>query len=200
MNTRPLPLALSAVALATAALWAPQALAHGGAAKMVPLKKAAKEANATVQWDSFAQLFTVSRNSTLVRVKPGASTAQVNGAPLRLADVGLRRSAARFAAAVSPGQAPRPGPDAPLETLIAAYDVHVGTPDDVIASLRADTALARVSDIVVQVHSIDPPHNAILRSIELTAAHVAPALGWRRADLQAPSSLPAVRAGLLQAA
>ena len=84
MNTRPLPLALSAVALATAALWAPQALAHGGAAKMVPLKKAAKEANATVQWDSFAQLFTVSRNSTLVRVKPGASTAQVNGTPLRL--------------------------------------------------------------------------------------------------------------------
>lgn len=84
MNTRPLPLALSAVALATAALWVPQALAHGGAAKMVPLKKAAQEANATVQWDSFAQLFTVSRNSTLVRVKPGASTAQVNGAPLRL--------------------------------------------------------------------------------------------------------------------
>ncbi|MGI9217771.1 MAG: stalk domain-containing protein, partial [Hydrogenophaga sp.] len=84
MNTRPLPLALSAVALATAALWAPQALAHGGAAQMVPLKKAAQDANATVQWDSFAQLFTVSRNSTLVRVKPGASTAQVNGAPLRL--------------------------------------------------------------------------------------------------------------------
>ena len=84
MNTRPLPLALSALALATAALWTPQALAHGSAANMVPLKKAAKEANATVQWDSFAQLFTVSRNSTLVRVKPGASTAQVNGAPLRL--------------------------------------------------------------------------------------------------------------------
>lgn len=84
MNHRPLPLALSAVALATAALWAPQALAHGGAAQMVPLKKAAQDANATVHWDSFAQLFTVSRNSTLVRVKPGASTAQVNGAPLRL--------------------------------------------------------------------------------------------------------------------
>lgn len=84
MNHRPLPLALSAVALATAALWAPQALAHGGAAKMVSLKKAAQDANATVHWDAYAQLFTVSRNSTLVRVKPGASTAQVNGAPLRL--------------------------------------------------------------------------------------------------------------------
>jgi hypothetical protein len=59
-----------------------------------------------------------------------------------------------------------------------------------------------VSDIVFQVHSIDPPHAAILRSIELTAAQVAPALGWRRADAStpAPSSLPAARAGLLQAA
>ncbi len=84
MNTRPLPLALSAVALATAGLWAPQALAHGGGAQMVPLKKAAQDANATVHWDAYAQLLTVSRNSTLVRVKPGASTAQVNGAPLRL--------------------------------------------------------------------------------------------------------------------
>lgn len=85
MTTRSLPLALSAIALATTTLWAPPALAHGGSAQMVPLKKAAKDANATVHWDAYAQLFTVSRNSTLVRVKPGAPTAQVNGAPLRLA-------------------------------------------------------------------------------------------------------------------
>ena len=124
---------------------------------------------------------------------------------LRWAEAGLRRVALRHAA--QPSQwAARVDPQAQLADLIAAYDVHVGTPDEVIASLRADTALARVSDIVFQVHSIDPPHNAILRSIELTAAHVAPALGWRRADeststsTPAPSSLPAVRAGLLQAA
>lgn len=84
MTTRSLPLALSAVALAAAALWAPQALAHGGSARMVPLKKAAKDFNATVHWDSYARVFTLSRNSTLVRVKPGAKTAQVNGATLRL--------------------------------------------------------------------------------------------------------------------
>ena len=100
---------------------------------------------------------------------------------LRLAEAGLRRAAARFAAAaLQPGQAPRPGPDAPLADLIAGYDVHVGTPDDVIASLKADTALARTTDIVFQVHSVDPPHAHILRSIELTATHVAPALGWAR--------------------
>ena len=55
-----------------------------------------------------------------------------------------------------------------------------GVFDDVIASLRADTALARTTDIVFQVHSVDPPHAQILRSIELTATHVAPALGWVR--------------------
>jgi len=56
----------------------------------------------------------------------------------------------------------------------------VGSPEDVIASLRADSTLARVTDLVCQVHSVDPPHEAILRSIELTATVVAPALGWTR--------------------
>jgi hypothetical protein len=32
----------------------------------------------------------------------------------------------------------------------------------------------------MQVHSIDPPHPFILRSIELMAEKVAPALGWVR--------------------
>ena len=65
---------------------------------------------------------------------------------------------------------------------IAAMDIHIGTPDDVIASLRADTALARATDLTVQSHSIDPPHPFILRSIELVAEAVAPALGWVRSD------------------
>ena len=60
--------------------------------------------------------------------------------------------------------------------------MHVGTPDDVIASLRADSTLERVTDLVFQVHSIDPPHPMILRSIELIAKTVAPALGWRGAE------------------
>jgi putative FMN-dependent luciferase-like monooxygenase len=89
--------------------------------------------------------------------------------------------------AAPPGGAPCPcigrplpacGPPGALERLIEAYDVHLGTPDEVIASLQADTALARTTDLVFQVHSIDPPHAAILRSLELTARIVAPALGW----------------------
>lgn len=58
--------------------------------------------------------------------------------------------------------------------------MHLGTAAQVSATLQADTALARVTDLAFQVHSIDPPHPYILRSIELIARHVAPALGWVR--------------------
>ena len=58
--------------------------------------------------------------------------------------------------------------------------IHVGTPEDVVASLRADSTLERVTDLVFQVHSVDPPHPFILRSIELVAEKVAPALGWSK--------------------
>ncbi|MDM0084407.1 putative FMN-dependent luciferase-like monooxygenase [Variovorax sp. J31P179] len=95
---------------------------------------------------------------------------------LRLAERGLRRSVARF------GDPSRPGADASLQELIAGYDVHVGTVEDVIASLSADRVLDRVTDIVFQVHSVDPPHPLILRSIELIATRVAPALGWSRQE------------------
>jgi len=77
-----------------------------------------------------------------------------------------------------------------LDEIVAAFDVHLGTPDEVIASLRADGTLDRVTDVVVQVHSVDPPHPFILRSIELFACEVAPALGWsqpRRSAETVPS-------------
>src|SRR6266850_516774 len=67
-----------------------------------------------------------------------------------------------------------------LDAMIVAMDVHLGTPDRVIASLQTDSALVRATEIAVQVHSIDPPHPFILRSIELVAKVVAPAFGWGR--------------------
>jgi primary-amine oxidase len=73
--------------LATAlalALGAGNALAHGGAAHMVPLKKTVEDFGATVRWDGFGGVFTISRNGTLVRVKPGSKTALINGQPLQL--------------------------------------------------------------------------------------------------------------------
>ena len=64
--------------------------------------------------------------------------------------------------------------------MITAFDTHVGTSDDVSASLRSDSTLERVTDLVFQAHSVDPPHPYILRSIELVAEKVAPALGWTK--------------------
>jgi putative FMN-dependent luciferase-like monooxygenase len=91
---------------------------------------------------------------------------------LRLADIGLSRVVDHLVAVgfAAPGRS--------FPELITALDMHVGTPDDVIASLRADRTLDRVTDLVFQVHSVDPPHAHILRSIELIARTVAPALGW----------------------
>jgi hypothetical protein len=46
--------------------------------------------------------------------------------------------------------------------------------------MRADSPLARATDLTVQLHSIDPPHPFILRSIELVADVVTLALGCPR--------------------
>ncbi len=102
---------------------------------------------------------------------------------LRFADVGLRRNADRLVRAghTLPGQS--------LADLVAAFDVHLGRPEDVLASLTADSILERATDIVFQVHSIDPPHPYILRSIELIAKEVAPALGWRGAHAAKDAAL-----------
>jgi putative FMN-dependent luciferase-like monooxygenase len=100
---------------------------------------------------------------------------------LRLAQIGLARQQARYAAIGRGGFVEGMS----VHDQIAAMDIHIGTPDEVIASLRADSALARATDLTVQVHSIDPPHPYILRSIELVAEAVAPALGWVRDDLAA---------------
>ncbi|KML71589.1 putative FMN-dependent luciferase-like monooxygenase [Pectobacterium peruviense] len=96
---------------------------------------------------------------------------------LSLAEKGLNRSAARSGTF-------RAIPHDSIEALIASFDSHVGTAQDVTASLRADSSLERATDVTFQVHSIDPPHALILRSLELIATQVAPALGWKPAVKQ----------------
>jgi putative FMN-dependent luciferase-like monooxygenase len=73
-------------------------------------------------------------------------------------------------------------PTGSLDDIIATFDVHMGTVDEVIESLSRDTTLNRVTDVAGQVHSVDPPHPLILRSIELFATKVAPAMGWVKQD------------------
>jgi putative FMN-dependent luciferase-like monooxygenase len=94
----------------------------------------------------------------------------------RLAEIGLGRHRARLARL---GRAT--GDGSGLDAMIVAMDAHLGSPDRVIASLQTDSALTRATEVAVQVHSIDPPHPFILRSIELVAEVVAPAFGWGRA-------------------
>ena len=92
---------------------------------------------------------------------------------LRYAEVGLRRAAEGFR---RQGQT-IPGDDS-IEELIAALDTHLGTPEQVAESLAADATLARATEVAFQVHSVDAPHEQVLRSIELFAEQVAPALGY----------------------
>jgi len=95
---------------------------------------------------------------------------------LRFAEAGLRRAAEGFR---------RSGhriPGDSLDELITATDTHLGTPEDVVRSLAADSTLARATEIAFQVHSVDAPHDFVLRSIELFASEVAPALGWAARD------------------
>ncbi|MBX9701896.1 MAG: putative FMN-dependent luciferase-like monooxygenase, partial [Acetobacteraceae bacterium] len=94
---------------------------------------------------------------------------------LRFAEIGLRRYQARLAERGHASDV-----HLPVEELIRRQDVHTGTPEEVVASLRSDRVMDRATDLAVQVHSIDPPHPLVLRSIELVARAVGPALGLPR--------------------
>ena len=88
---------------------------------------------------------------------------------LELAEPGLRTLAAT-----------QPGFDAAgasIQELIAVTDTHVGTAEQVAASLAADASLPRVTDVSCQVHSIAAGHELTLRSLELLATEVAPRAG-----------------------
>ncbi|MDR1634184.1 MAG: putative FMN-dependent luciferase-like monooxygenase [Bifidobacteriaceae bacterium] len=91
---------------------------------------------------------------------------------LALAEEGLARFATVFE------RTGQPLPDGGIEGLIAATDTHLGTPEQVAESLASDPTLAHADEVAFQVHSVDPPPDLVLRSIELFATVVAPALGW----------------------
>lgn len=61
-----------------------QVMAHGEAAKMLPLSEAMNAVGATVEQDQYAGVYTVSKNSTYARIKPNSNTIQINGKPLKI--------------------------------------------------------------------------------------------------------------------
>ncbi|WP_454301482.1 putative FMN-dependent luciferase-like monooxygenase [Salana multivorans] len=73
-------------------------------------------------------------------------------------------------------------PAGSLEQLIAASDTVTGTSEQVTEQLAQDTVLREVTDLLVQVHSVDPVHELVLRSHELLATEVAPQLGRELAE------------------
>src|SRR5690606_15494430 len=88
---------------------------------------------------------------------------------LELADRGLRALAASMFGVDPEGLS--------IDELARLTDTHIGTPDEVAASLLADETLSLASDVSFQVHSVDATHELTLRSIELLASDVAPRLG-----------------------
>jgi len=68
--------------------------------------------------------------------------------------------------------------DLSVPELLTRAHIHIGSPGDVIASLQADRLLAVATDLILQVHPVDPSHEKTLRSLSLIATEVAPALGW----------------------
>ena len=70
-------------------------------------------------------------------------------------------------------------PEMTIDEIVARSDFHIGDPEDVIASLRADQLLPVATDVTFQVHPVDDSPTKTLRSFELVAREVAPALGWR---------------------
>ena len=73
-----------ALAIALCCAWQSPVFAHGSEAHMVPMDKTLQTFGADVQWDDYAQMFTITKDGAFVKVKPGAKTAIVNGKTLKL--------------------------------------------------------------------------------------------------------------------
>ncbi|MGE3908871.1 MAG: LLM class flavin-dependent oxidoreductase [Chloroflexota bacterium] len=74
------------------------------------------------------------------------------------------------------GQLP---PGLTLDEAYSRIHIHHGHPDEVIASIREDRLFPMSTELICQVQPGDPTQAQILKSMELLAREVAPALGWR---------------------
>jgi len=63
-----------------------------------------------------------------------------------------------------------------LDDFIGQFDAHIGDPQEVLNSLQQDSSLQRVTDISFQVHSVEPSHHDVLRSLELISRYINPKL------------------------
>lgn len=75
---------LTALVASLAFAYSGQAHAHGGTVNMIPIEEAMTTAGADVKYDSYADMYTITKNSTRVQIKPSSSTAMVNGKSLTI--------------------------------------------------------------------------------------------------------------------
>ena len=57
--------------------------------------------------------------------------------------------------------------------------IHYGHPEEVVASLESDRLLPMTTELICQVQPGEPTADQIMKSLELIATEVAPALGWQ---------------------
>jgi primary-amine oxidase len=76
--------ALTALVASLAFIYSGQALAHGGEVHMVPLEEAMSTAGAEVTYDSYADMYTITKDAARVKIKPSSNTAMINGKPLTI--------------------------------------------------------------------------------------------------------------------
>lgn len=73
----------------------------------------------------------------------------------------------------------------PIDDLFDLYSVHWGSPEDVVASLRAEPLIDEVTDIICQLSPGTPSQAQALEAIELLANEVGPHIGWVPATAEA---------------
>jgi alkanesulfonate monooxygenase SsuD/methylene tetrahydromethanopterin reductase-like flavin-dependent oxidoreductase (luciferase family) len=71
------------------------------------------------------------------------------------------------------------GPSLTVDDYVATGVFHVGSVDEVVASLCADPAVHAADELICQVGHLGPAFDDTLRALELLATQVGPALGWR---------------------
>jgi putative FMN-dependent luciferase-like monooxygenase len=76
-------------------------------------------------------------------------------------------------------------PGLALEEVYSRIPIHYGHPEEVVNSLRGDLLWPLTTELICQVQPGAPSQAQILKSLELLATEVAPALGWRPAGAAA---------------
>jgi alkanesulfonate monooxygenase SsuD/methylene tetrahydromethanopterin reductase-like flavin-dependent oxidoreductase (luciferase family) len=102
--------------------------------------------------------------------------------PSRRPDVALRDLTAGLHGMAASGNGQHQFPwDSGRDAVFAHHNIHAGTPEAVIESLRREPLLGQTTDLICQVQPGLPSQAQTLEALELIATEVAPALGWRPA-------------------